>query len=356
MRSVWVRAIRGRQQGGGAADGRDQELDLGDLGDQEAGAGDEIDARGDHRRGMDQGRDGGRAFHRVGQPDVEGDLGRLRGRRPEQEQRQGELGVVGDGGEVFEVQDVVVAEVAVGEGRPHQEQGDGEAEVADAVDQERFLGRRRRRRLRMPEADQQVGADAHALPEGVGEDEVAGEDQPRHREDEQADHGEEPGVAGVAGHVAGGVDGDEGGHEGDHRQHHGGEAVHPEEDRDVEAGYVDPVVDQRGGGGSGGRQQQGREDERGADAQHDRPVGPPLQLPAEDGRRRRPQEGEQRDEPGDRDQAIHGCGTSRRVGMGAASSGRSGRRARAGRSGQSRRRCHPRVGWAGSCPAGTISG
>ena len=56
--------------------------------------------------------------------------------------------------------------------------------------------------LRVPEADQQVAADAHAFPEDVGQQVVVREHQPGHREDEQADHGEEPGIARVARHVA----------------------------------------------------------------------------------------------------------------------------------------------------------
>ena len=37
-------------------------------------AADEVDARGDHRGGMDQGADRRGAFHRVGQPDVQREL------------------------------------------------------------------------------------------------------------------------------------------------------------------------------------------------------------------------------------------------------------------------------------------
>ncbi len=38
------------------------------------GADDHVDARGDHRGGMDERRDRGGAGHRVGQPDIERDL------------------------------------------------------------------------------------------------------------------------------------------------------------------------------------------------------------------------------------------------------------------------------------------
>ena len=51
-------------------------------------AADHVDARRDHRRGVDQRGDRRRAFHRVRQPDVERDLRRLAGRAEEQQQRR----------------------------------------------------------------------------------------------------------------------------------------------------------------------------------------------------------------------------------------------------------------------------
>ena len=49
---------------------------------------DHVDARGHHRRGVDQRGDRRRAFHRVGQPDVERNLRRLAGGAEEQQQRR----------------------------------------------------------------------------------------------------------------------------------------------------------------------------------------------------------------------------------------------------------------------------
>ena len=78
---------------------------------------------------------------------------------------------------------VVKVERAVG--RPDQEQPEGEAEVADAIDQERLLAGRGRRGLFVPEADQQIAAQADRFPKHVEQHEVADRDQHRHREDEQ---------------------------------------------------------------------------------------------------------------------------------------------------------------------------
>jgi len=55
------------------------------------------------------------------------------------------------------------------------------AHVADAVDQEGLLGRHRRGSARVPEADQQVAAQAHQFPAGEDEQEVVGHDQEEHR-------------------------------------------------------------------------------------------------------------------------------------------------------------------------------
>src|SRR3546814_5155710 len=51
---------------------------------------DHEDAGGDHGRGVDQGRDRGRAFHRVGQPHMQGHLCRLAHGADEQAQARSE--------------------------------------------------------------------------------------------------------------------------------------------------------------------------------------------------------------------------------------------------------------------------
>ena len=53
-------------------------------------AADEVDARGDHGRRVDEGADRGRALHGVGQPGVQRDLGRL-GDRADEQQERGQL-------------------------------------------------------------------------------------------------------------------------------------------------------------------------------------------------------------------------------------------------------------------------
>ena len=62
--------------------------------EQRVHARDQVDAGGDHRRGVDQRGDGRRALHRVGQPRVQRDLRALGERADEQQQAaDGEVGV-----------------------------------------------------------------------------------------------------------------------------------------------------------------------------------------------------------------------------------------------------------------------
>ena len=79
-------------------------------------------------------------------------------------------------------------DVAEGERAQAAEQGhqaDDHAEVADAVDDERLVGRVRGALALDVEADQEIGADAHQFPEHEHHRQVAGDHQPQHAEAEQ---------------------------------------------------------------------------------------------------------------------------------------------------------------------------
>ena len=136
------------------------QLRVGRGGKQRRAAGDHVDAGRDHRGRVDQGADGRGAFHRVGQPDVQRELGALaagaehqqqadrRGRRRRRRtapDRPAASGRERPASSSPSADRVVEIERAVG--RPDQEHAQGEAEVADAVDQERLLAGRGRRGL-----------------------------------------------------------------------------------------------------------------------------------------------------------------------------------------------------------------
>ena len=265
----------GEQRGEPADDG-DDELSGGRRGEQRRAAGHHVHAGGDHRGGVNERADGRRAFHRIGQPDVQRELGAFAAGAQEQEQANGSgeracRVVAGEnavltqdatdkpslGRRVSDLrrdalgvgravgQRIVIVERAVS--APDQENRQREGEVADAVDEERLLAGRGRFGLFVPEADEQVAAHADRFPKDEEQQEVAHRDEHRHREDEEADVGEEPPVAAIPFHVAGGEYGHERGDEGDHAEHHGGQGVGPQ-------GNVDPEVAPTGIAGGTGRQ------------------------------------------------------------------------------------------------------
>ena len=96
--------------------------------------------------------------------------------------------------------------------------------------------------LLIPEADQQVAAQADAFPEHEQQQEVRRQHEHAHREHEQRERGEEPRVARVAVHVAGREHRHQQAHERDHRQHDRRHRVGPQIDADVDAADVDPLI------------------------------------------------------------------------------------------------------------------
>ena len=72
-----------------------------------------------------------------------------------------------------------------------EEDAEREAEIADAVDDERLDRRGVGRGLLIPEADQQIGGEAHAFPAEEHLHEIVGRHQHQHGEGEQRQIGEE---------------------------------------------------------------------------------------------------------------------------------------------------------------------
>ena len=196
-----------QEQGDGSNDGHDDlHFREGHIDGLEAGH--QKDARRHHGCRVNQGRDGGWTLHRIGQPDMEGELGRLRHRSHEHQQAEQDRDAVGDASgadRLLEAHtDLFKAEAA---GGPEQsEDAQQEAEVTDAVHHKGFLGGIGGAIAVVPEADEQVGAHAHQLPEHIDLQQVGADHQPKHRTAEQGQIGEEADIAFVVGHVAVGVD------------------------------------------------------------------------------------------------------------------------------------------------------
>ena len=170
-------------------------------------------------------------------PDEEanGDHRQQRPRRgsPQADRRRGELRSLREHRRVVERAEV----------REHETDPEHEAEVADAIGEERLEIRVDRRRPRVPEADQQVGNEPHRLPPEEQLHEIVAHHQHQHAEGEQRDVAEEPGVAGVVRHVADRVDVDHQRHEGDHQHHRRGQRVDQEADGELERPGREPRVD-----------------------------------------------------------------------------------------------------------------
>jgi hypothetical protein len=206
--------------------------------EQEAHPADHVDACRHHGGRVDERGDRCRTGHRVGQPDVERNLRRLPAGAHEQTQsdqvdelkrRPRERNGHGQPGDRLEV----LADVGKGERRGHahvhegledQEDPDQEAEVPDPVHDEGLAPAEGVVAVAVPEADQQVGAEAHALPAQEQEHQVVGQHEHEHREREQVHVAEEalepPIVPMVVVHVADGVDVDQEAHTRHHQDHH----------------------------------------------------------------------------------------------------------------------------------------
>jgi hypothetical protein len=208
------------------------------------------DAGGHHRRRVDQRGDRRRAFHRVRQPDVQRHLRGLAHRADEQADadhrrhrpflaRQHGNGQVAHHPGVGERSGVVQGPDPV----EHAGDAEQEAEIADAVDQERLEVGEDRRRLLVPEADQQVGHQAHRFPAEEQLQEVVAHHQHQHAEGEQRDVAEETLVAVVLVHVADGVDVHQQRDEGDHHHHHRGQLVDHEADVRRIVAHLEPGVE-----------------------------------------------------------------------------------------------------------------
>ena len=122
-----------------------------------------------------------------------------------------------------------------------QRDADRERQVGDPVDDERLDRGGAGGRPVIPVADQQIGAEADALPAEEQLRQVVGGHQHQHGEGEQRQVGEEAVArAGFVAHVADRIDMDQHRHERHHRHHHGRQRVVAQRPFDVEPAGLDP--------------------------------------------------------------------------------------------------------------------
>ena len=151
----------------------------------------QIDAGHDHRRGMDQRRHRGRAFHRIGQPDMQREHRRLTGaadkdqrHRPCQ-RRSAHEGRPGSLGEDRTVARSQQSEIERLRKERQQQDADQKSEIGEPRHDERLFRSGDRFGLRIVEPDQQVGRNAHQLPEDIHLENIGRHDQSEHRATEQ---------------------------------------------------------------------------------------------------------------------------------------------------------------------------
>ena len=196
---------------------------------------------------MDERGDRGRAFHRIGQPRMQRHLRGFThrtdkkanaGNRQQHPVRARQL----HSGELVGLFEHIriVHGTRVGE---QQTDPEHEAEVADAVHDKRLHVGENCGRPRIPEADQQVGHQAHRFPAEEQLNHVVRHDQHQHRKGKQRDVRKEPLIARVIGHVADGVDVHHERHESDHDHHQRGERIDQEADFEFSLAKQAPRVE-----------------------------------------------------------------------------------------------------------------
>jgi hypothetical protein len=116
-----------------------------------------------------------------------------------------------------------------------------QAEVAEAVGEERPRACTHRRGAFVEEADEQRRADADPLPAEEHEHEPVAHDQDEHPGDEQVDEHEVALEPDLAMQIRDREPRHQEGERRGHRHHHGGQRVDPERDVDLVAGYEQPV-------------------------------------------------------------------------------------------------------------------
>ena len=153
--------------------------------------GDEIDTGRDHRGGVNQGAYRSWPLHRVGQPDVERDLRRLsRSADKEEERDQGHLLRPEEMGASLQCRKINTPDPLTAHFPDEEQDAQEKAEIADPVNNKSLVAGYSIRVILVPEANQEVRAEPHALPADKEEQEIIGHDQHQHKKDKEVEIGE----------------------------------------------------------------------------------------------------------------------------------------------------------------------
>src|SRR5579872_3908969 len=205
-----------------------------------ARAGNHVNARGNHGGRVNERGDRCRTFHRVRQPDIKWNLSRFSGCADHQQQGRCRQHSPSDfwGHALKTVEDrVKIERVKFADQQEHSQQ---EAEITNAVDDERLLARIGGRILEKKEANQQVRSQSHAFPANKHQQVIVGQHQRKHEEHEKVQVRKEPVEAAFMGHVANGIHVDQKTHAGHDQHHYRGKLVKIKAERRVEVPGHDP--------------------------------------------------------------------------------------------------------------------
>ena len=193
----------------------------------------QIDTGGNHRRSVDQRGDRRRTCHRVSKPCLQRQLRGFTHRTAQQHQGCPHQHVVTIC-KVSRRQFHHFAEVQRAQLVVEDKQCEGEEHVTHTDHDEGFHCRSTILRIGVIETDQQIGAQAHAFPAEVHQQQVVGKHQNHHAGDKQVGVGEETGVSLFTAHIPGGEHVDQETHTGHHTEHGQRQAVQHQVKTDIE--------------------------------------------------------------------------------------------------------------------------
>ena len=203
----------------------DDEQDVGGEHEEGVHPRDQVDARRHHGGRMDEGAHRRGTGHGVGQPGLERELGGLPDRAAEEQGRGRGCDERSRDPQPGRPQARSPVSGGCRGWRRCRKRPIMRAVSPMRVTTKALIAARRVRRLPVPEADEEVGAQAHALPPEIEQKQVVRKHEDEHGADEEVHVGEEAAIALIPFHEADGIEVDEEGDDGDDGDHHEGEAV-----------------------------------------------------------------------------------------------------------------------------------
>ena len=193
----------------------------------------QVDTGGNHRRSVDKRRDRRRAGHRISKPCLQRQLRRFTDRTAQQHQGCPHQHVVTIC-KVRRRQFHHFAEVQRAQLVVEDKQCEGEEHVTHTGYDEGFHCRSAILRIGVIETNQQIGAQAHAFPAEVHQQQVIRQHQNHHAGDKQVGVGEETRIALFSAHIPGGEHVDQETNAGHHGEHSQRQAIQHQVKTDVE--------------------------------------------------------------------------------------------------------------------------